>query len=105
VNSVGAARSFVHLGGFFNGASQWLFANHVLAGLKSGNRDLGVKIIRGCDVNQVDLWSSMIERQSLVDFSKPNRAAASAASASVASAMLCLTGKISVGQKNIGTAA
>ena len=42
--------------------------------------------------------------QLLVEFSKPNLVAASSAILSVNSAMVCLTGMISVGQKNIGTA-
>jgi hypothetical protein len=49
--------------------------------------------------------SSTTRRQSLVALSKPNRAAASAAISSVASARTLRTGIAGAGQKNIGMAA
>ena len=49
--------------------------------------------------------SSMTRRQSPVLDSKPNRAAPSAASSSVASAITARTGMAGAGQKNMGMAA
>ena len=51
----GCAGGRRHLLGLLDGVRQRLLAEHVLAGLQGGDRDLGVAVTGGADVDQVDV--------------------------------------------------
>ncbi len=55
VGHFGVFHSFDHRFRFRRIASQRLFAHDHLAGFRSGNRNLGVRVVRAGDIDQVDI--------------------------------------------------
>ena len=81
-----------HRLGLGDGVGQRLLAEHVLARLERGDRDLGVRVPRRADVDEVDVRRSTRRRQSVSVSSQPSRPAASAVRSASRPHTTCMVG-------------